>query len=75
MTTLDRLIYMANQIARNLEALGEDAAVRGTAEHITLFWEPRMKAEIRAYTGSGLSPIAARAVQILPARSGGRGTA
>lgn len=65
MTTLDRLIYMVNQIARNLEALGEAAAVRGTAEHIALFWEPRMKAEIRAYTGPDLSPIAAQAVASL----------
>ena len=29
MTTLERLVYMANQIARNFEAIGHDAALAG----------------------------------------------
>ena len=39
-----KLAMMADQIARNFAALGEDVAVAQTAEHIRLFWDPRMKA-------------------------------
>lgn len=46
MSTEDRLIYMANQIARNVAALGEDAAVATTADHIRDFWDPAMKRHI-----------------------------
>lgn len=46
MSNLERLIYMANQIARNFEALGHDHAVAATADHIASFWDPRMKARI-----------------------------
>ncbi len=38
------VVRMANQIALNFAALGEDAAVRATAEHIVKYWDPRMKA-------------------------------
>lgn len=58
-----RLIYMANQIARNLATV--DDPVTATAEHITLFWDPRMKARLRACDRGELSPIAARAVDRL----------
>jgi hypothetical protein len=44
MSPEDRLVYMANQIARNLAAQGEDAAVLAVADHIGAFWDPRMKA-------------------------------
>jgi formate dehydrogenase subunit delta len=53
-----RLIYMANQIARNFAAQGEDAAITATAQHIRDFWDPRMKAAILAADLSGLEPIA-----------------
>jgi len=57
-----RLIAMANQIARNLAAQGEAAAAAQTARHIRDFWDPRMKAAILAADRSALSPIAASAV-------------
>jgi len=38
------VIRMANDIARNFAAQGDAAAIEATAEHITLFWDPRMKA-------------------------------
>src|SRR3546814_8807414 len=41
MSTGERLIYMANQIARNLAAEGEAEAVAATAQHIASFWDPR----------------------------------
>lgn len=37
------ILRMANQIAANLRANGHDAAVKGVAEHINAFWEPRMR--------------------------------
>jgi formate dehydrogenase subunit delta len=56
------LHYMANQIARNLAAGGEDAAIAATAKHIIDFWDPRMKAAILASDQGPLSPIARAAV-------------
>ena len=58
----DRLIAMANQIARNLAARGEAEAITATAKHITDFWDPRMKAAIRAADQAGLDVIARAAV-------------
>jgi len=60
----DRLVYMANQIARNFEAIGHDAAARATADHIAQFWDPRMRAAI-AGDETDLSDTAARAFAIL----------
>lgn len=57
-----QLHYMANQIARNLAAGGEDAAIIATAQHIIDFWDPRMKAAILASDQAALSPIARAAV-------------
>ena len=54
-----RLVYMANQIARNLAPQGDDAAIAQTAQHIADYWDPRMKAAIIAGDRTGLSPLAA----------------
>jgi len=65
MSTTDRLVYMAHQIARNLETMGEAKAVAALAEHLTRFWDPRMKAQIIAIAQDQperLSPIVAAAV-------------
>ena len=62
---IERLRYMANQIARNLAAQGEDAAVAGTAQHIRDFWDPRMKAAIVADALNKLDPIAQAAIKRL----------
>jgi len=59
----DKLRYMADQIARNFAALGEEEAIAATAEHIRQFWDPRMKSAILADDRSGLSPIVAAALQ------------
>lgn len=60
---IERLRYMAEQIAREFSAQGEDKAIAATAEHIRLFWDPRMKAAIKACDSSALSPIVAAALQ------------
>lgn len=57
-----RLIRMANQIARNLAAQGEAAAIAATAAHIRAYWDPRMKAALIAGGGAGLDPIARAAM-------------
>jgi formate dehydrogenase subunit delta len=69
MSTSDKLIYMANQIARFFESQGPDRAVAGTAEHIKKFWDPRMRAQIVAHIkagGAGLDPVAREAIEHLP---------
>lgn len=63
-STKARLIYMANQIARNFCALDHEAAAAATADHILQFWDQRMKAAI-AGDEADLSDIAARAFAIL----------
>ena len=60
-----RLNYMADQIARNFAAQGEEEAIKATAEHIRLFWDPRMKAAIKAADRAELSPVVAAAVEQL----------
>lgn len=68
MSNAERLVYMANQIARNFEAIGHDAAAMATADHIASFWDPRMRGqilELAASTEFALGPIAARAVDML----------
>jgi formate dehydrogenase subunit delta len=59
---ISRLTYMANQIARNVEARGHDLAIQETATHIIKFWDPRMKAAMLSSDRSGLSAIAAEAM-------------
>lgn len=62
---MGKLIMMANQIARNLALQEGDRAVAATAEHLRLFWEPRMRALIVEHWqqgGEGLDPMARDAV-------------
>lgn len=69
-STLDKLVYMANQIARNFEVQGAEAATVATADHIASFWDPRMKSMIFALHAegtAGLSPIAEAAIRRLRA--------
>ena len=64
---IDKLARMANQIAANFAAQGQDKAVPATAEHIWKFWDLRMKAAIYADDLSALSPIARAAIEKLKA--------
>ncbi|MDF2233671.1 formate dehydrogenase subunit delta [Albimonas sp. CAU 1670] len=59
----DELVRMANQIAAFFQAYPEEEAVDGVAEHIRQFWDPRMRAGLRAHLdagGAGLDPLARR---------------
>lgn len=65
MSTGERLIYMANQIARNLGAEEPARAAEMVAEHIRLYWDPAMRARIVALAAEDagvLSPVAAAAI-------------
>lgn len=64
---IERLRYMANQIARNFAVQGDEAAIAATAQHIRDFWDPRMRAAILADDRSVLEPIARAAVERLEA--------
>jgi formate dehydrogenase subunit delta len=63
MNSVERLVMMANQIAANLAHEPDPAAA--TAEHIRLFWDPRMKRLIGEHDGAGLSVDAAKAIASL----------
>jgi formate dehydrogenase subunit delta len=55
----DTLVYMANQIGRFFQYQREDEVVPGIANHIKMFWDPRMRDAIFAYIdqgGEGLDP-------------------
>ena len=64
-STILTLRRIANDIARNLAAMGHDQAVLATADHIDKFWDPRMKKAIFADGGTDLSPIAKGAIEHL----------
>jgi len=49
----DRLVYMANQIGKFFESQKKDEVVRGIADHIKKFWDPRMRKAIFAYIDAG----------------------
>jgi formate dehydrogenase subunit delta len=63
----EKLVMMANQIARNLATQGPEDAPAKTADHIRRYWDPRMRAAIAAYVAQGgaLDPIARAAVLAL----------
>ena len=63
--TLDKLIYMANQIAREFASQRPREAVEATWDHHWHFWDPRMRSMIVAHLregGAGLSDISKAAV-------------
>lgn len=63
----DKMVHMANQIAIFFKTQpGEDAAQK-VASHIADFWEPRMRAQLRAYVdegGAGLDEVVVKAVRL-----------
>ncbi len=66
--TNEKLVYMANQIGSFFRTQGDEAAVKGTAEHIKKFWDPRMLKMIYAHLdkgGEGLDPPVRKAIEQL----------
>ncbi len=67
-TSMERLVYMANQISRFFASQSQEQAIEGVRQHIADFWDPRMRGNIRAHLtsgGDGLDPIARAAVAAL----------
>jgi len=65
--SVDKLVKMANQIGKFFSAQNGDT-VAGMADHLSKFWEPRMRAVIIdhvSHGGVGLDPIAIDAVRRL----------
>ncbi len=65
--SVQRLVYMANQIATFFAAEAKGKAAAATADHLSKFWDPRMRKQIvehlAQHNGEGLSPVALAAVQ------------
>jgi formate dehydrogenase subunit delta len=75
----DKLVMMANQIAKNLAIQGEERAVKEMSTHIRRSWEPRMLNAMHTYIqadGSALDPLALKGLQaIWPDVKPGKATA
>ena len=64
----EKLVRMANQIATFFESQPGDDGAERVAQHLSDYWDPRMRAEIARIVedpNSGLSPLARRAVESL----------
>lgn len=70
MNSTEKLVYMANQIARNIAPSGTGETAEAVADHIAHFWDPRMKQMIFAHIDAGcadLSPTALAGLKLLRA--------
>ncbi|WP_243039848.1 formate dehydrogenase subunit delta [Dyella sedimenti] len=71
---IERLVTMANDIATFFAVEPDHAtAVHGVRDHITRFWDPAMRRQIRTYLdegGEGLHPLAREAVAGLEVSAG-----
>ena len=66
------LVRMINQIAANVAHHPHDRAVGEIVAHLRASWAPGMRAELDAYLargGSGLSPLATDAAELLGAET------
>jgi formate dehydrogenase subunit delta len=67
-TTEQKLVMMANQIAKFFTPQKEDQAVEGVRNHIAKFWDPRRRERIRDHLAAGrdgLDPLARQAIEKL----------
>ena len=63
-----KLVMMANQIAKFFTSQKDRPPADGAAEHMRLYWEPRMRKAILAHVdagGEGLDAVAKAAVEQL----------
>ncbi|MDD2877180.1 MAG: formate dehydrogenase subunit delta [Acidiphilium sp.] len=64
-----KLVYMANQIATFFASEPDEKAITEIANHISKFWDPRMRSKIAAAVkagNEGLLPRARAAIGLLP---------
>ena len=66
---IEQLVSMANDIAAFFRATPDaNEAVRGIANHLKLYWDPRMRKQLLAHVeggGEGLSQLAKAGVEML----------
>ncbi len=65
------MVHKANQIALYFSSFPREEAIDGIADHLRLYWVPRMRRQIIEYVenedAAGLSELAIEAVKRLPA--------
>ncbi len=64
----EKLVTMANQIAKFFAAQGHDRAVPQITDHLEKFWDPRMRRHILEHVangGAGLDPLALEAIKAM----------
>ena len=66
MSTDDKLVYMANQIADFFKAQGEARAVPDIGDHINKFWDPAMRREFLALAKADAGKLNPLVVKALP---------
>lgn len=62
------MLRMANQIASFFNGSGPEAAIRDAAEHISKFWDPRMRTMLLAHVekgGEGLDATIVKAAALI----------
>ena len=72
-STLDNLIYMANQIGREFANQRPAEAANATCDHIWHFWDPRMRTMILDHLrdgAAGLDPVVVSALTELDKTTG-----
>jgi formate dehydrogenase subunit delta len=68
MTSDEKLVYMANQIAQFFASQGNDRAASAVADHIRKFWDPQMRKSflaIAAKDSPALHPALQAALPLL----------
>ena len=66
METGDKLVMMANQIAKAFAAQGEARAVPAIADHIQKFWDPAMRGKFLALAEDAkLHPLVRSALPLI----------
>ncbi|AJE46263.1 formate dehydrogenase subunit delta [Celeribacter indicus] len=66
--TNEKMVMMANQIATFFRSQPRVDQAAGIAAHISDFWEPRMRDQLKAYLaqgGAGLDPLVKKAAATL----------
>jgi formate dehydrogenase subunit delta len=64
----EKLVYMANQIAKFMESKPHDEGVSLLASHVNDFWEPRMRRQLFEVVdagGTGLRPLVLEAAPLI----------
>jgi formate dehydrogenase subunit delta len=64
----EKIIRMANDIAKFMESKPEAEGVAGLAAHVNDFWEPRMRRQLFAVIdrgGAGLRPLVLEAAGMI----------